>query len=69
MGERFTLVDATFVPWFEQCAALEALRGFVGLEEYPCLMRWHSLVAQRPTVQAQSRPSDWYVEQYAALDG
>jgi glutathione S-transferase len=69
MGERLTLVDLTFVPWFEQRAALETFRGFVWLEEYPRLLRWHSLVAQRPAVQAQGRPAGWYVEQYAALAG
>lgn len=69
LGERFTLVDVTFLPWFEQRAALETLRGFTGPEEYPGLRRWHSSVAERPAVRAQSRPPGWYVEQYAALGG
>jgi len=67
MGERFTLVDATFVPWFEQRAALEKLRGFVWPEGCSWLLRWHAFVARRPAVQAQGKPADWYVEQYAAL--
>lgn len=69
MGERFTLVDATFVPWFEQRAALETLRGFVWPEECPRLLQWCALVAQRPAVQAQARPPEWYVAEYAALAG
>jgi glutathione S-transferase len=69
MGEHFTLVDATFVPWFEQRAALEKFRGFVWPEECPRLLRWYAFVARRATVQAQGRPPGWYVEQYAALGG
>ena len=68
MGEHFTLVDTTFVPWFEQRAALEKLRGFVWPDECPRLLCWYAFVARRATVRAQSRPPDWYVEQYAALD-
>lgn len=69
LGEHFTLVDATFVPWFEQRAALEKFRGFVWPQDCSRLLRWYAVTAQRPAVRAQGRASEWYVAQYGALVG
>jgi glutathione S-transferase len=67
LGAQFTLVDTTFYPWFEQCAALEYLFGLAWPEECVELARWRERVAARPTVREQSKPTAYYLERYAAL--
>lgn len=67
LGARFTLVDATFYPWFEQRAVLEKFREFVFPPEFERLLRWETWVASRPAVHAEARPRDFYLREYAAL--
>jgi glutathione S-transferase len=67
LGERFSLVDATFFPWFEQRIAIERFRGFTWPGDCPKLLRWHAQVAARPAVRATSQPPEFYERAYAAL--
>jgi glutathione S-transferase len=67
LGREFSLVDITFLPWFEQRAVLEELRGFAWPESCERLLRWYHDVAQRPAVQAQSRPEAFYLKEYRGL--
>src|SRR5687767_2370798 len=67
LGEQFTLVDATFLPWFEQRAVLERFRGFVWPEDCPRLLRWYACVATRPAIQSASKPEAFYLRAYGAL--
>jgi glutathione S-transferase len=69
MGERFTLVDVTFFPWFEQRAALERFRNFAWPEDCPRLLEWEGRVARRLAVRGQSRPPAFYVNEYALRAG
>jgi glutathione S-transferase len=63
-GDRFTLVDITLYPWFEQVGALEQFsefrlpNGCVGLRE------WRQAVSERKAVAQCARPIDWYAERY-----
>ncbi len=67
MGERITLVDLTFVPWFEQSPMLEGLLGFTWPSGSHRLRGWYDYVAQRPAVQAESRPAEFYLHEYGKL--
>ena len=67
MGDDFTLVDATFFPWFEQRCAIEAFRGFVWPEVFVALEQWRARVAARPAVSAISKPQDFYLNTYGVM--
>lgn len=67
MGEQFTLVDATFHPWFEQFSVLQAFFGLRWPSECRRLARWRERVAVRPSVAATSQSADFYLERYGAL--
>jgi glutathione S-transferase len=67
MGECISLVDLTFVPWFEQAPMLEGLLGFTWPSGSDRLRGWYDHVARRPSVQAQSRPPQFYLQEYAKL--
>jgi glutathione S-transferase len=67
LGREFSLVDVTFLPWFEQRAVLEEFRGFAWPENCEQLLRWYADVTQRPAVQAQSRPVEFYLREFGAL--
>jgi glutathione S-transferase len=67
LGERFSHVDATFLPWFEQCIAIEKFRGFAWPENLSALSRWHARVAARPSVRAVSRSPEFYERACGAL--
>ena len=63
-GDRFTLVDITLYPWFEQLGALEQFsqfrlpNGCVGLRE------WRQAVSERKAVAQCARSTDRYAERY-----
>ena len=63
-GDRFTPVDITLYPWFEQLGALEQFsqfrlpNGCVGLRE------WRQAVSERKAVAQCARSTDWYAERY-----
>jgi glutathione S-transferase len=67
LGREFSLVDVTFLPWFEQRAVLEEFRGFAWPEGCARLLRWYGDVARRPPVQAQSRTESFYLKEYRGL--
>lgn len=67
MGDRITLVDLTFVPWFEQSPMLEGLVGFTWPSGSDRLRGWYTHVARRPAVKAESRPAEFYINEYGKL--
>jgi glutathione S-transferase len=67
-GNRFSLLDATFYPWFEQRVAIERFRGFVWPENLGALSRWQAHVAQHPAVRAVSQPPEFYERAYGKLN-
>jgi glutathione S-transferase len=67
LGEQFSHLDATFLPWFEQSIAIERFRGFTWPENLLALWRWHARVAARPSVRAVGRPPEFYERAYGAM--
>lgn len=67
LGERFSLVDAALLPWFEQCGVIERFRGFTWPENLSALRRWHARVADRPSIRAVGQPPEFYERAYGAL--
>lgn len=67
MGAQFTLVDATFHPWFEQFAVLQAFFGMRWPRHCGRLARWRDAVAARPSVAAVAQSEDFYLERYGAM--
>lgn len=67
LGERFSLVDIAFVPWFEQSVVLEKLLDFEWPENTGSLRRWYAGAMWRPSVKQQGRPAAFYLEEYGAL--
>jgi glutathione S-transferase len=67
LGAVFTLVDVTFLPWFEQSVALEKHLDFRWPANVPALHRWHERVSRRDSVKAQSRPPSFYLHAYGQL--
>jgi glutathione S-transferase len=67
LGARYSLVDITFLPWFERRVVLEKFRGFVWPESCQRLLNWYSHVAQLGGVRLQSRSVDFYLHHYGAL--
>ncbi len=67
MGDRITLVDLTFIPWFEQSPMLASLLGFTWPTETARIRAWYDHMARRPAVKAESRPVEFYLHEYGQL--
>jgi glutathione S-transferase len=67
MGAQFTLVDATFYPWFEQFGVLQTFFGLHLPSRCRRLTQWREAMAVRPSVVAIAQPGDFYLERYGAL--
>jgi glutathione S-transferase len=67
LGERFTLADVAFFPWFEQLAVLERFRAFRMPGECARIGKWRDAVAARPGVRAVTRPPSFYIQGYERL--
>ncbi len=62
LGDRFSLVDISFYPWFERLPVLERFRNFTLPPETPRLQQWWNVVRDRESVQAVANPSSYYLE-------
>jgi glutathione S-transferase len=67
LGEKFTLADVSFIPWFEQLAVLERFRLFRMPRECGRILAWRDAVARRQSVHSVMRPPSFYVEGYERL--
>lgn len=63
-GNRFTLVDITLYPWFEQVGALQQFSEFRLPDDSVHLREWRQAVSERKAVAQCARPTDWYAERY-----
>jgi glutathione S-transferase len=63
-GDRFTLVDITLYPWFEQLGALEQFNEFRLPNSCVGLREWRQAVSERKAVSQCARSTDWYAERY-----
>jgi glutathione S-transferase len=67
LGAEFTLVDATYYPWFEQFEVLQAFFGLQWPDRCQRLALWRKAVAARPSVRAIAQSTDFYLQRYGAL--
>lgn len=69
LGDAFSLVDISFYPWFERLPLLEHFRNFTLPAETPRLQEWWNVVRDRPSIQAVSNPTEFYLERFAKILG
>lgn len=69
LGDRFSLVDISFYPWFERLPVLERFRNFTLPPETPRLQQWWNVVRDRESVQAVANPSSYYLELFTKILG
>jgi len=65
LGDRFSLLDITYYPWFERWAALAHYRGIEIPEDCQRLRTWWKTVSDRPSMRATAQSPDYHIEQYA----
>lgn len=65
LGDRLSLVDFSYYPWFERWPVLVHYRGFDGLERCPRLLAWVQTMETLASVGATALPASYYIEQYA----
>ncbi|MDM9383993.1 glutathione S-transferase family protein [Chlorogloeopsis sp. ULAP01] len=69
LGERFSLVDISFYPWFERLPLLEHFRKFTLPTETSRLQTWWNLVRDRSSIRAVANPVDFYLQRFAKILG
>ncbi|MBE7380148.1 MAG: glutathione S-transferase family protein [Leptolyngbya sp. SIO1E4] len=65
LGDRFSLLDITYYPWFERWAALAQYRGMTIPDDCKRLRDWWQAMGDRPSIQATAQSPTYHVEQYA----
>jgi glutathione S-transferase len=66
LGERPSLVDFAFYPWFERWAALDHYRGIALPADLRRLARWHRALRDLPSVRKHENLTEYYVQRYAS---
>lgn len=69
LGDRLSLVDISFYPWFERLPVLEHFRHFTLPPETPRLQAWWNAVSTRDSVRAVANPTSFYLERFAKILG
>jgi len=64
LGNRLSLVDITFYPWFERLCVLEHYRGVNLPESCQKLRQWWQQMLQRESVQGIKNPEAFYLKDY-----
>lgn len=64
LGEKVGLVDLTYYPFFEHMPTLSEYRGFELPDDLPNVHRWLSAMRERPSVQVNRQPAEFYIEAY-----
>ncbi len=64
LGAQISLVDLTYYPFFEHMPALTEYRGFRLPDNLPHVHSWLATMQERPSVQANRQPEDFYIEAY-----
>lgn len=65
MGDRVTLVDYTYYPFFERFSLLEYYRDFTISPEYSNIRRWLDNMRTLPAVQATGNSPEFYIKEFA----
>lgn len=66
MGERLSLVDLTYWPWFERLGALKHYRGLALPSECRRLRDWMTIMTARESVREIAQPTEFYIRDYAS---
>lgn len=66
-GDRFSVIDAALLPWFEQAGALAHFRGFEWPPACSRLAPWHEAMTERAAVRAQALADEDYLGRYAQV--
>jgi glutathione S-transferase len=69
LGNKFSLVDISFYPWFERLPLLEHFRKFTLPSETTRLQQWWNLVRDRKSIQAVANPTSYYIERFTKILG
>ncbi|ARV58384.1 glutathione S-transferase [Nostocales cyanobacterium HT-58-2] len=69
LGEKLSLVDISFYPWFERLPLLEHFRKFTLPSETSRLQQWWNIVRERESVRAVENPVSFYIERFAKILG
>lgn len=64
LGQRLTLVDLTFYPFFEHACVLSHYRGFELSDKYQHINQWLETMQSRPSVQKNCQSPEFYIEAY-----
>ncbi len=69
LGEKVSLLDLAWYPFFERLPALRHYRGLWIPEDCPRLTAWLEAMAARETVRKIANDADFYIASYAARAG
>jgi glutathione S-transferase len=69
LGDKFSLVDISFYPWFERLPVLEHFRNFTLPLETPRLQTWWNTVRDRQSIRAVANPVNFYLERFTKILG
>ncbi|MCU0546109.1 MAG: glutathione S-transferase family protein [Oscillatoriaceae cyanobacterium Prado104] len=69
LGEKFSLIDISFYPWFERLSVLDYFRKFALPTETPRLEKWWNAVRDRDSVRAVANPVEFYIQRFTAVLG
>ncbi len=69
LGDKLSLVDISFYPWFERLPVLEHFRKFTLPDETPRLQAWWERLRDRESIKAVANPTSFYIERFAKILG
>ena len=69
LGDKLSLVDISFYPWFERLPLLEHFRKFTLPSETPRLQQWWNVVRDRQSIRAVENPVSYYIERFTKILG
>jgi glutathione S-transferase len=64
LGERISLLDLAYYPFFERFPAWTHYRGIAIPDDCTRLRDWIAVMAERPSVKAIANTPDYYIERY-----
>ncbi len=69
LGERVSLLDIAYYPFFERLPAWEHYRGIRIPDGCPRLAAWREAMAARPSVRSMANAPAYYIEHYKGYAG
>ena len=69
LGDKLSLVDISFYPWFERLPLLEHFRKFTLPSETPRLQQWWNVLRSRESIRAVENPTSYYIERFTKILG